>query len=158
MPPTMTDDGAQAAVALRAELPNLAIVLLSQHLKTRHAVHLVASGSFGYLLKDRVLAVDDFVDAIRRVAGGGSALDPAVVGALVTPTHPRDSLRSLTARELQVLSLVAEGRSNAAVSSALSVTDRTVETHMRSILIKLGIPDAGDSHRRVLAVLAYLTR
>lgn len=158
MPPTMSDDGAQAANALRAEFPGLPIVLLSQHVETRHAVDLVASGSFGYLLKDRVLRVDDFLDALRRVAGGGSALDPAIVGALIAPTRRNDPLLGLTAREQEVLALVAEGKSNLAISAELVVAGRTVETHMRSIFQKLRIVDSGDNHRRVLAVLAYLTR
>jgi DNA-binding NarL/FixJ family response regulator len=158
MPPTMSDDGAQAAQQLRAELPDLPILLLSQHIETRHAVGLVASGSFGYLLKDRVLRVDDFLDAVRRVANGGSALDPAIVGALVAPTRGDDPLLALTAREQEVLALVAEGKSNTAISAQLVVAERTVETHMRSIFQKLRLVDSGDSHRRVLAVLAYLTR
>jgi DNA-binding NarL/FixJ family response regulator len=158
MPPTMSDDGAQAAQQLRAELPDLPILLLSQHIETRHAVGLVASGSFGYLLKDRVLRVDDFLDAVRRVANGGSALDPAIVGALVAPTRGDDPLLALTAREQEVLALVAEGKSNTAISAQLVVAERTVETHMRSIFQKLRLVDSGDSHRRVLAVLAYLPR
>lgn len=158
MPPTMTDDGVQAAQQLRAQLPDLPIVLLSQHIETRHAVDLVSSGSFGYLLKDRVLRVDDFLDAVRRVAAGGSALDPAIVGALVAPTRTDDPLLALTVREREVLSLVAEGKSNTAISAQLFVAERTVETHMRSIFQKLRITDSGDTHRRVLAVLAYLTR
>jgi DNA-binding NarL/FixJ family response regulator len=158
MPPTMSDDGAQAAQQLRAELPDLPILLLSQHIETRHAVGLVASGSFGYLLKDRVLRVDDFLDAVRRVANGGSALDPAIVGALVAPTRGDDPLLALTAREQEVLALVAEGKSNTAISAQLVVAERTVETHMRSIFQKLRLVDSGDNHRRVLAVLAYLTR
>jgi DNA-binding NarL/FixJ family response regulator len=158
MPPTMSDDGAEAAQQLRAELPGLPILLLSQHIETRHAVDLVASGSFGYLLKDRVLRVDDFLDAVRRVADGGSALDPAIVGALVAPTRRDDPLRALTAREQEVLALVAEGKSNTAISSQLVVAERTIETHMRSIFQKLRLVDSGDNHRRVLAVLAYLTR
>jgi DNA-binding NarL/FixJ family response regulator len=158
MPPTMSDDGAQAAQRMRAEIPDLPIILLSQHIETRHAVDLVASGSFGYLLKDRVLHVDDFLDAIRRVASGGSALDPAIVGALIAPTRRDDPLRALTAREREVLALVAEGLSNTAISAQLVVAERTVETHMRSIFHKLRIVDTEDNHRRVLAVLAYLTR
>jgi DNA-binding NarL/FixJ family response regulator len=156
MPPTMTDDGVLAARQLRAEHPSLAIVLLSQHIETRHAVDLVATGSFGYLLKDRVLRVDDFLDAIRRVAEGGSALDPAIVGALVSATRADAALDELTALEREVLALVAEGKSNAAISAQLVVAERTIETHMRAIFQKLRIDDSGDSHRRVLAVLAYL--
>ncbi len=158
MPPDMTDDGARAAHALRSLHPNLPILLLSQHIETRHAVELVGAGAFGYLLKDRVLRVDEFVDAVERVAAGGSALDPSVVAALVAP-HRRDvRLGSLSARELEVLELVAEGRTNASVATRLVVAERTVEAHMRSILQKLQIPDSGDDHRRVLAVVAFLSR
>lgn len=156
MPPTMTDDGARAARRLRLSRPDLPMILLSQHVETRHSVDLVASGGFGYLLKDRVLRVDDFLDAIRRVADGGSALDPDVVGALLAPTRRKDPLTVLTEREHEVLALVAEGHSNAAVAARLYLAERTVETHMRSILQKLGIADANDRHRRVLAVLAYI--
>ncbi|MFI7589365.1 response regulator transcription factor [Spongisporangium articulatum] len=158
MPPTMTDDGAQAAGRLRAVHPALPILLLSQHVETRHAVDLVATGAFGYVLKDRVLHVDDFLDAVRRVGAGGSALDPVVVGALIRPSRVDDPLAALSAREREVLSLVAEGRSNTAVSAELVVAERTVETHMRSIFTKLGLVDSPDAHRRVQAVLAFLTR
>ncbi|MEV4674710.1 MULTISPECIES: response regulator transcription factor [Actinomadura] len=157
MPPTMTDDGARAARRLRAAVPDLPMVLLSQHVETRHSVPLVASGGFGYLLKDRVLRVDDFLDALERVAGGGSALDPEVVGALLSPGG-RGSLAALTGREHDVLALVAEGHTNAAVAARLHLAERTVETHMRSVFQKLGIADDGDRHRRVLAVLAYVSR
>ena len=158
MPPTMTDDGAQAARALRAQHPELGILLLSQHIETRHALDMVGTGGFGYLLKDRVLRVDDFLDAVERVAGGGSALDPSVVAALVAPRRLDDRLATLSSRELEVLELVAEGRTNVAIADRLFVTERTVEAHMRSILQKLQIDDSGDSHRRVLAVVAYLGR
>jgi DNA-binding NarL/FixJ family response regulator len=156
MPPTMTDDGAQAAHVLRAQHPELGILLLSQHVETRHALDMVSTGGFGYLLKDRVLRVDDFLDAVDRVAGGGSALDPSVVAALVAPRQRDDRMATLSARELEVLALVAEGRTNVAIAGRLFVTERTVEAHMRSILQKLQIDDSGDSHRRVLAVVAYL--
>ncbi|MGX6608419.1 response regulator [Micromonosporaceae bacterium Da 78-11] len=158
MPPTMTDDGARAARLLREDRPGLPVLLLSQHVVTGPAVDLVSTGAFGYLLKDRVLGMDDFLDAVQRVAAGGSALDPAVVGALVRSARDRDKLRGLTGREREVLSLVAEGLSNAAISARLVVTDRTVETHMRAIFVKLGLHDSDDTHRRVRAVLAYLTR
>ncbi|MFE9100555.1 response regulator transcription factor [Actinomadura geliboluensis] len=157
MPPTMTADGARAARRLRAAVPDLPMVLLSQHVETRHSVPLVASGGFGYLLKDRVLRVDDFLDALERVAGGGSALDPEVVGALLSPGG-RGSLAALTGREHDVLALVAEGHTNAAVAARLHLAERTVETHMRAVFQKLGIADDGDRHRRVLAVLAYVSR
>ncbi|HEY3631772.1 MAG TPA: response regulator transcription factor [Jatrophihabitantaceae bacterium] len=156
MPPTLTDDGARAAEQLRRTQPGLPILLLSQHIETRHSVALVASGGVGYLLKDRVLHVDDFLDAVRRVAAGGSALDPEIVRALLTPTRRDDPLTDLTERESEVLALVAEGHSNASIAAALTVAERTVETHMRGIFQKLRIPDTGDRHRRVLAVLAYI--
>ncbi len=158
MPPDMTDDGARAAHSLRELHPDLPILLLSQHIETRHAIELVGTGAFGYLLKDRVLRVDEFVDAVERVATGGSALDPSVVEALVAPRRRNELLGSLSAREIEVLELVAEGRTNAAVATSLVVAERTVEAHMRSILLKLQIPDSGDNHRRVLAVIAYLSR
>jgi DNA-binding NarL/FixJ family response regulator len=157
MPPSMTDDGARVVRALRDDQPGLPILLLSQHIVTRHAVELVPTGAFGYLLKDRVLHVTDFLDAVRRVGAGGSALDPALVSALISPGRAGDPLGTLSAREREVLSLVAQGWSNAAVSARLVVAERTVETHMRSIFQKLGLRDSDDTHRRVLAVLAYLT-
>jgi DNA-binding NarL/FixJ family response regulator len=158
MPPTMTDDGARAARALRQSHPDLRMMLLSQHVETRHSVSLVASGGFGYLLKDRVLRVDDFLDAVRRVADGGSALDPEVVAALLAPGGRHHALTALSEREHAVLSLVAQGHSNAAVGVRLRMAERTVESHMRNIFHKLRIDDTGDTHRRVLAVLAYLSR
>ncbi|HEX6876460.1 MAG TPA: response regulator transcription factor [Nocardioidaceae bacterium] len=156
MPPTMTDDGARAARDLRAKLPGLPVVLLSQHVETTQSTELVATGGFGYLLKDRVLDLDDFLDALRRVASGGSALDPEVVGALLAPARPEPAFATLTEREREVLGLVAEGRSNAAVARRLFTTERTVETHVRHIFVKLGLHDSDDDHRRVLAVLTYL--
>lgn len=158
MPPEMTDDGARAARRLRAAVPGLPMVLLSQHVETRHSVPLVASGGFGYLLKDRVLRVGDFLDALDRVAAGGSALDPEVVGALLAPAGRRDPLSALTVREHDVLALVAEGHTNAGVAARLHLAERTVETHMRAVFQKLGIADDGDRHRRVPAVLAYVSR
>lgn len=157
MPPNMTDDGARAARAIRLSNPDLPMILLSQHVETRHSVALVASGGFGYLLKDRVLRVADFLDAVRRVAEGGSALDPDVVGALLASTNRDSALASLTDREHDVLAAVAEGHSNAAVAARMRVSERTVETHMRSIFQKLHIHDSNDRHRRVLAVLAYVS-
>jgi DNA-binding NarL/FixJ family response regulator len=157
MPPGMKDDGALAAQQLRMRYPHLAIVLLSQHVETRHVLRLVATGSFGYLLKDRVLRVDDFLDALTRVAGGGTALDPAIVQALVVPARSDDPIRDLSAREREVLELAAEGKSNTSVSRQLVISERTVETHMRAIFRKLNIDEDEGSHRRVLAVLAHLT-
>jgi DNA-binding NarL/FixJ family response regulator len=156
MPPTMTDDGARAARALRAQRPTLPIVLLSQHVETTHTLELVATGSFGYLLKDRVLDVEDFLDALTRVAAGGSALDPEVVASLVAPTRATDPLASLTERELEVLSLLAQGRSNAAIARQLWTTRRTIETHVRHVFAKLGLLDSDSDSRRVAAVLVYL--
>jgi DNA-binding NarL/FixJ family response regulator len=156
MPPDLTDDGARAARELREEFPELGIVLLSQHVETKHSVDLVAGGYFGYLLKDRVFDVDEFLDALRRVAGGGSALDPEVVGTLMGRTGAADPLTQLTPREREVLALMAEGRTNAGIARRLWLTDRTVETHVTSILSKLGLHESSDEHRRVLAVLTWL--
>jgi DNA-binding NarL/FixJ family response regulator len=131
-------------------------VLLSQHLESRHSVELVAGGHFGYLLKDRVFDVDDFLEALRRVAAGGSALDPEVVATLLGPRSRRDPLALVTPREREVLALMAEGRTNAGIAHRLFLTERTVETHVASILSKLGLTESAHEHRRVLAVLAWL--
>ena len=155
MPPGNEDDGARAAAQIRSAHPGTAVLLLSQHVETRHSLELMSSGGFGYLLKDRVLDVEDFLDALRRVAAGGSALDPEVVAALVSRRRD-DPLASLSPREREVLSLMAEGRTNAGIARRLWLTDRTVETHVRSILGKLGIAASDEDHRRVLAVLAHL--
>jgi len=156
MPPDGTDDGARAAKELRSRDPHLAIVLLSQHVETRHSVELVSGGRVGYLLKDRVFEVDDFMDSLRRVAAGGSALDPEVVATLLGPRRDHDPLATLTPRERDVLSLMAEGRNNAGIARRLFLTDRTVETHIASIMQKLGLHETGEEHRRVLAVLTWL--
>jgi DNA-binding NarL/FixJ family response regulator len=156
MPPERTDDGARAARTLRDRHPQLGIVLLSQHLETRHSVELVASGRFGYLLKDRVFDVDDFLEALRRVAAGGSALDPEVVATLLGPTRRNDPLTLLTPREREVLALMAEGRTNAGIAQRLWLTSRTVETHIASIMAKLDLHESTQEHRRVLAVLTWL--
>jgi DNA-binding NarL/FixJ family response regulator len=156
MPPDGTDDGARAAKELRNRMPELAIVLLSQHVETRHSVELVSGGRVGYLLKDRVFDVDDFMDALRRVAAGGSALDPEVVATLLGPRRGRDPLTLLSPRERDVLALMAEGRNNAGIARRLFLTDRTVETHIASIMSKLGLVETREEHRRVLAVLAWL--
>jgi DNA-binding NarL/FixJ family response regulator len=155
MPPRHEDDGARAAAEIRRGHPGVAVMLLSQHVETRHSLDLVAAGGFGYLLKDRVLDVDDFLDALGRVAAGGSALDPEVVAALVAGRRD-DPLAALSPREREVLALMAEGRTNAGIARRLWLTDRTVETHVRSILGKLSLPASDEDHRRVLAVLAYL--
>jgi DNA-binding NarL/FixJ family response regulator len=157
MPPDLTDDGARAARVVRGTHPRLGIVLLSQHVETRHSVELVASGRFGYLLKDRVFDVDDFLDALRRVAAGGSALDPEVVSRLIGVNRTGDPIAALTLREREVLALMAEGRTNVGIARRLWLTERTVETHVGSILAKLGLATSDEDHRRVLAVLAYLS-
>ena len=154
MPPRMESDGAEAAAALRESHPDLGLLLLSQHIELRHAVRLIGSAGFGYLLKDRVLDVAEFIAAVERVADGGSALDPAVVRALVRTTAG-PGLGELSERELVVLRLVAEGLSNTAVADRLVVSERTVEAHIRSVFLKLGLSDEG-TNRRVLAVLAYI--
>jgi DNA-binding NarL/FixJ family response regulator len=156
MPPNYDDEGTRAAAEIRRGHPSTGVLVLSQHIETRHIVELVASGGgFGYLLKDRVLDVDDFLDAARRVAGGGSALDPQVVATLVAPAH-QSALDELTPREREVLGLMAEGRTNAGNAKRLWLTEKTVETHIRTILMKLGLQTSEDDHRRVLAVLTYL--
>lgn len=156
MPPNHSDDGALAARLLRQRHPRLGLLLLSQHIETRHSVELVGSGGFGYLLKDRVLDVDDFLDAVDRVAAGGSALDPEVVKRLIGQTRRDQPLAALTPREREVLELMAEGRTNVGIARRLWLNDRTVETHVGSILAKLSLPSGDEDHRRVLAVLAYL--
>lgn len=157
MPPTYDDEGMKAAAEIRRIHPQTAVLVLSQHVEARHAVDLVGSGGgFGYLLKDRVLDVDSFLDAAQRVCDGGTALDPEVVKHLIAPASADDPLAALTPREREVLGLVAEGRSNASIARELWLTERTVETHVSSILGKLDLAPSEDGHRRVLAVLAYL--
>ncbi len=156
MPPSHTDEGARAAIRIRQEHPAVAVLLLSQHIETRHAVALVAQGRFGYLLKDRVLDVQEFIEAAERVCRGGSALDPKVVAMLVNPRREDDPLAELTAREREVLALVAEGLSNAGIAKRLFLSLNTVESHVRNVLMKLDLPGTEDGHRRVLAVLAHL--
>jgi DNA-binding NarL/FixJ family response regulator len=157
MPPTYEDEGTRAAVEIRSRYPGTAVLVLSQSVEARYAVELVrGGGGFGYLLKDRVLDVDDFLDAVRRVAAGGSALDPEVVATLLEPDGAADPLSALTVREREVLGLMAEGRANAAIAQRLWLTEKTVETHVRSILAKLGLQVSEQDNRRVLAVLAYL--
>jgi len=157
MPPTFEDEGMVAAASIRERHPRTGVLVLSQHIETRGAVQLVSrGGGFGYLLKDRVLDVDDFLDAGARVAAGGTALDPAVVATLVAPPVAEDPLSELTPREREVLGLMAEGRTNAGIAKRLWLTEKTVEAHVRAILRKLGLPATGEDHRRVLAVLAFL--
>jgi DNA-binding NarL/FixJ family response regulator len=156
MPPGYADDGARAALTLRARWPALGIMLLSQQIETRHSVELATQGGFGYLLKDRVFDLDDFLDALRRVAAGGTALDPEVVGRLLNSPRRNDPLAALTTREREVLALMAEGRTNVGIARRLWLTDRTVETHIGSIMAKLGLANGDEDHRRVLAVLTYL--
>jgi DNA-binding NarL/FixJ family response regulator len=157
MPPTYDDEGMKAAAEIRRTHPQTAVLVLSQHVEARHAVDLVGSGGgFGYLLKDRVLDVDSFLDAAQRVCDGGTALDPEVVKHLIASASADDPLAALTPREREVLGLMAEGRSNASIARELWLTERTVETHVSSILGKLDLAPSEDGHRRVLAVLAYL--
>jgi DNA-binding NarL/FixJ family response regulator len=157
MPPSYDDEGTRAASEIRRSHPQTAVLVLSQHVETRHIVELVTEGGgFGYLLKDRVLDVDDFLDAARRVSDGGSALDPQVVARLIAEPKRRTALDELTPREREVLSLMAEGRTNGGIARRLWLTEKTVETHVRTILMKLGLPAGEDDNRRVLAVLAYL--
>jgi DNA-binding NarL/FixJ family response regulator len=157
MPPDYDDEGTRAAAEIRRSHPGTAVLVLSQHIETRHVVELVsAGGGFGYLLKDRVLDVDDFLDAARRVSEGGSALDPQVVATLVAKPERDSALDELTPREREVLGLMAEGRTNAGIARQLWLTEKTVETHVRTILMKLGLQVSSDDHRRVLAVLTYL--
>jgi DNA-binding NarL/FixJ family response regulator len=156
MPPTWTDEGARAARTIREHDPSVGVLMLSQHVEGKHAVALVSQGGFGYLLKDRVLGVDDFLDAARRVARGGSALDPEVVGSLVGSADQADALSELTAREREVLALMAEGLTNTGIAARLWLTERTVESHVRNVMMKLGLPAGDQDHRRVLAVLTYL--
>jgi DNA-binding NarL/FixJ family response regulator len=156
MPPTFTDEGARAARELKDTRPELGVLLLSQHVETSQAVELVTRGGFGYLLKDRVLAVAEFLDAAERVARGGSALDPTIVAHLVARPTDDGRLAELTEREREVLALIAEGLTNTAIAYRLFLSERTIEAHVRHLLLKLGVPENGDANRRVLAVLAYL--
>ncbi|MEU4399137.1 response regulator transcription factor [Micromonospora orduensis] len=157
MPPGRRDDGLRAAVALRAERRGLPVVVLSQYVQTGYAAALLDSGDgqrVGYLLKDRVAEVAEFVDTLRRVTAGGTAIDPDVVRQLLR--RPRDPLAALSAREREVLALLAEGRSNASIAARLHVTEAAVGKHVGNILLKLDLPPSDDTNRRVLAVLTYL--
>lgn len=154
MPPSFTDEGIGTARWIRETHPGVGVLVLSQHVEAAGAVGLVSQGGFGYLLKDRVLNVATFLEAAERVANGGSALDPQVVAALVGGND--DGLGELTEREREVLSLMAEGLTNSAIAERLVLTERTVESHVRSVLMKLNLPEAEGGHRRVLAVIAFL--
>jgi len=158
MPPTNTDDGLRAAKVIKEELPDTGVIVLSQYVEEGYAVDLVADGGgVGYLLKDRISDVEGFVESVRRVAEGGSALDPEVVAQMLRRRRADDPLDELTPREHEVLELMAEGRSNAAIAERMVVTERAVEKHVTSIFAKLRLPASGQDHRRVLAVLAYLS-
>ena len=158
MPPTHTDEGLKAAQEIRENHPGVGVLVLSQYIEPAYAMELLAESAegVGYLLKDRVSDVHEFADAVRRVADGGSALDPAIVSQLVGRRRGDDPLGELTARESEVLGLMAEGRSNQGIAERLVVTERAVEKHVTSIFSKLKLPAATADHRRVLAVLAYL--
>jgi DNA-binding NarL/FixJ family response regulator len=158
MPPTFTDEGLRLAIELRRDHPQLGILLFSQYIETRYAAELLADGAggIGYLLKDRVADVSDFVEALVRVASGGTALDPEVVTQLMSASRRRDSLADLSGREREVLALMAEGRTNAAIATTLIISEGAVEKHVTSIFTKLNLPASQLDHRRVLAVLHFL--
>ena len=158
MPPTHTDEGMQAALAIRAEMPDTGVLVLSEYIEEEYAVELLGedAAGVGYLLKDRVLDPARFADAVRRVAEGGSALDPEVVSQMLGRRRIKDPLADLTSRERTVLGLMAEGRSNQAIADTLVISERGVEKHVTSIFAKLNLPPAAEDHRRVLAVLAFL--
>jgi DNA-binding NarL/FixJ family response regulator len=158
LPPTFTDEGLRAAIAARAEVPDLPVLVLSQYVEPLYARELLSdrAGGVGYLLKDRVANIGQFLDAVRRVAAGGTAMDPEVIAQLLTRHARNEPLGQLTAREREVLGLMAEGRSNAAIAGRLFITEKAVGKHINSIFSKLGLPPSEDDNRRVLAVLAYL--
>jgi DNA-binding NarL/FixJ family response regulator len=158
MPPTHTNEGLQAAIALRERHPGIGVLVFSQYVETRYAAELLAGGSegVGYLLKDRVADVSEFVDALTRIAAGGTVLDPEVVTQLLGASRRTDSVDALTPRERQVLQLMAEGRANAAIASSLHLSPGAVEKHVTNIFAKLDLAPSSDDHRRVLAVLRWL--
>ena len=158
LPPSFRDEGVRAALELRRRVPETAILVVSQYVEPTYATELLADGrgGIGYLLKDRIMEVDDFLDAVRRVAEGGTALDPEVVAALLSRPKADDPVDRLTPREREVLGLMAEGRSNAGIAEVLVLTVGAVEKHIANIFMKLGLPPSETDHRRVLAVLAYL--
>jgi DNA-binding NarL/FixJ family response regulator len=158
MPPSFTDEGVRAALVVREQYPDVAVMVLSQYVEENYASELLAGRAkgVGYLLKDRVADVGDFVEAMQRVAAGGTALDPEVVAQLFARARREDPLSTLTPRESDVLRLMAEGRSNSGIAAALFVTEGAVEKHVSNLFTKLDLPPTGDDHRRVLAVLRYL--
>jgi DNA-binding NarL/FixJ family response regulator len=158
MPPTRTDEGLRAAREIREEMPGIGVLVLSAYLEEDYALELVGedAAGVGYLLKDRISDGDRFAEAVRRVAEGGSALDPEVVSQMLGRRRAEDPLEALTPREREVLALMAEGRSNRAIAETLVVSERAVEKHVTSIFAKLNLPPAAEDHRRVLAVLAFL--
>ena len=158
MPPTFNDEGVKAALVIRKQWPDVSILMLSQYVEERYAVDLIAGDSrgIGYLLKDRVADVGEFLESLRRVAMGGAALDPEVVTQLLVRSGKQDPLEQLSPREREVLGLMAEGRTNGLIAEALVVTEGAVEKHVTNIFNKLGLPPADQAHRRVLAVLRYL--
>ncbi|WP_433208923.1 response regulator [Nocardia sp. CA-107356] len=157
MPPTHTTEGLDAARVIRDELPEIGILVLSAYTDVEHAMELLATGrGIGYLLKSRVTDVEEFIDTLRRIAKGASVVDPALVRELVSAQRRNDPLAALSAREREVLALMAEGRSNAGIAHRLWVTEGTVEKHVRSILTKLNLPETAEDHRRVLAVVTFL--
>jgi len=157
MPPSHTTEGLDAAQAIRAEFPQIGILVLSAHVELHRAMNLLAEGQgVGYLLKNRVTQVSDFVETLERIAGGGAVIDPGLVTELVAARRSQDPLSDLTPREREVLRLMAEGRSNAGIARVLWVTEATVEKHVHSILAKLRLPETPDDHRRVLAVITFL--
>ncbi|HEY7485795.1 MAG TPA: response regulator transcription factor [Streptosporangiaceae bacterium] len=158
MPPSFTDEGLRAALAARERVPDTPILVLSQYVEERYATELIGGGAegVGYLLKERVADVAEFVEAVRKIAAGGTVIDPEVIGQLLGRRRRGDRLEALTPRESEVLALMAQGRSNAAIARDLVVTEGAVEKHISNIFLKLDLPPAEDSHRRVMAVLAYL--
>jgi len=158
MPPTHTDDGLRAALTIRNRWPAVGILVLSQYVEERYATELLAKDTraIGYLLKDRIADVSDFIEAVRRVGGGGTALDPEVVSQLLARSRQSDPLAALSPREREVLALMAEGRTNAAIARTLIVSDKAIEKHVSNIFMKLDLPPSDSEHRRVLAVLRWL--
>jgi DNA-binding NarL/FixJ family response regulator len=157
MPPTHTTEGLEAARLIREELPQIAVLVLSAHIEVEHAMELLGGGrGIGYVLKTRVTEVDEFIQTLERVVAGGSVVDPALVERLVSARRVRDPLAALTAREREVLALMAEGRTNGGIARQLWITEGTVEKHVKSIFGKLRLPETADDHRRVLAVIAFL--